>query len=80
MQNFDVIKAAAKEKSRWLTNNSMIRLDSSEDSLWVYKFSNKVYIGFPAHESEKKKFLNPAQEILEMKDEEGNITEFLQAI
>jgi hypothetical protein len=80
MENFNVIKAAAKEKSRLLTNNSMIRLDSSVDSLWVYKFSNQIYIGFPAHEIEKKKFLNPAHEILEMKDAKGNTTEFLQAI
>ena len=77
MQNSTIV--AARQKGKIMPNNTMSRLDASEDSLWVYKFSNKLYVGYPVYEN-KSHLLDSSKSVIETQDDKGNVTNIFQSI
>jgi hypothetical protein len=67
----------AKQKASTLRTNSMIRLNASATSLWVYNVRGRLMIGYPVSEPAAE-LMDVSKKRYEMKNKSGNVTDIVQ--
>jgi hypothetical protein len=67
----------AKQKASTLRTNSMIRLNASATSLWVYNVRGRAMIGYPISEPAPE-LMDATKKRYEMRNGSGNVTDIVQ--